>query len=287
MRKVRVLVCIFFVLSCVAYVFHFAKSRITEDKNVPVISFTEDIIYVEGDTTEEVLLSGVTATDKEDGDITERIQIASISRLKKGGERTVEYIVFDEANHLGTATRTVVYANYVPPRIYLKQPLRFTVAEYKEKMDNLQISATDGVDGDLTDRIRVSYSENMYEVEAGTYKVGFQVNNRAGDTCMVTTDMVLVDRVDRQMYYPTLKDYIVYTSVGTELNLSSYLTGVASSVESFVFGQPGIPANISISKVAIDSNVDYNTPGVYEVKYSYTTRSGVTATTVLAVVVEE
>ena len=287
MRKFKILICILSAISFAAYGAHYVKERMTADNNAPVISFREEVVYVDSKITEEALLEGVTAEDKEDGDITKNVQVASISYLKKGNERTVEYVVFDGANHFATATRTMVYREYIPPRIYLKEPLRFRVNEYEKRMNNLEIVAVDGTDDDLTDKIRISYGIDMYDVEAGQYTVAFQVNNRLGDTCLVKMKMELVDAVDNQMYYPMLSDYIAYTTVGTELDLVSYLTGVMSSTEEYLFGQEGTPEGINESRVVIDSKVDYSTPGVYEVEYSYTTRSEVTATTVLTVVVEE
>lgn len=287
MRKVRVLVCILFAISCVVYGAHYVKARMTADNNVPVISFREDVVYVDTKIAEEVLLAGVTAEDKEDGDITKDVQIASISHLKKGNERVVEYIVFDGANHFATATRTMVYREYVPPRIYLKEPLRFRISEYEKRMNELEFVVEDSTDEDLSDKVRISYANDMYQVEPGKYEVLLQVNNRLGDTCVVKVNMELLDTLDNQKYYPMLSDYIVYTSVGTELDFASYLTGVSNAAEEFWFGQEETPGGVETSRVAIDSKVDYNTPGIYEVEYSYTTRSEVTATTVLTVVVEE
>ena len=43
----------------------------------------------------------------------------------------------------------------------------------------------------------------------------------------------------------------------------------------------------SPSDVTVSGTVDYNTPGTYQVAYSYTSADGVTAVTNLAVVVEE
>lgn len=288
MRQIRLAVILFFVVSCACYSVYTIKDKLTEDRNPPVISFEEDVLVIGDEVTDDTLLEGVTATDEEDGDLTDQVQVASVSRILSDETRTIKYIVFDSANQLGTAERTLKYENYVPPRIYLKEPLRFTVSDYAEEMGDLAIKATDLLDGDITSNIRTSYTDSMYDIKAGKYEVTFQVNSSAGDTCIVTMNMVLVDNVDEAgKYYPVLKDYIAYTTVGKELKLSSYLKGIESSDETYIFGEEGTPANITASNVTIKSKVDYDTPGTYTVDYSYTTRDKVKATTTLYVVVEE
>jgi len=287
MRKVRILVCLFFLASCVIYGMHAVKGKITEDKNAPVISFEEDILYVEDGATEEDFLVGVTASDEEDGELTSQIQVASISRFLGEGKRTVKYIVFDSADKLGTAERTIIYENYTPPRIFLKEPLRFTKGDYEEKLETLKITASDSSDGDLTANIRRSFGE-IQEVKPGNYPITFQVNNSAGDSCVVPMELSILDPASETgKYYPILKDYIVYTSVGKEVKLASYLRGIQSSEETYIFGEVGIPSNIKASNVKIQSNVDYTKTGVYAVNYTYETRAKVKATTTLYVVVEE
>lgn len=288
MRKIRLLVCLFFVVSCICYGVHAIKELITKDKNPPVITIEETTLRVGEGFTEKDLFAGVTAKDEEDGDLTDRVQIASISRFQSDGSRTVQYIVFDNASQLGIAERTIVYDGYIPPRIYLKEPLRFTANTYWDEMETLEITAEDFIDGDISSQVRFSYGDNVYEVEPGDYPVTFQVNNSAGEACIVQVQLTIVDSSgENGKYYPLLNDYIAYTKVGEKLDYQSFLKGIESSSVTYVFGEAGTPANISASKVTIEDHVDYETPGTYTVTFSYTTRDNVTAKTVMFVVVED
>lgn len=288
MKQVRIIVCLFFVVACACYGAYTAKSILMDDKNAPVISFEEEEVVVGKEATSEELLQGVTAVDKEDGDLTDRIQIASMSRIDNQGCRTIQYIVFDDANLLGTAGRTVRYEGYISPRIYLKSPLRLSVRDFNTGNYDWNITVSDFIDGDLSDKVRVTYGTLMEKVQAGTYSITFQVNNSAGDSCVVPMELVLYDdTTETGKFYPLLREYIVYTTLDKKIDPSSYLQGIESSSESYIFGNSETPANISASGVAIQSNVDYSKAGVYTVVYSYTSSDNITASTTLYVVVED
>ncbi len=288
MKQVRIIVCLFFVGACACFGVYTAKSMLMDDKNAPVISFEEEEIVVGKEATSEELLQGVTAVDKEDGDLTERIQIASMSRIDNQGCRTIQYIVFDDANLLGTAERTVRYEGYISPRIYLKNPLRLSVRDFDMGEYDWNIIASDFIDGDLSNKVRVTYGTLMDKAQAGIYSITLQVNNSAGDSCVIPLELVLLDDgTEAGKFYPLLREYIVYTTLDQKIDLSSYLQGIGSNNESYIFGSSETPENINASKVAIQSNVDYSKVGVYKVVYSYTSSDNITASTTLYVVVED
>ena len=288
MRKIRIVIVCFFIFSCIFYGVYTSLVWMKSDRNTPEISFEEDVIYVSAKATEEELLAGVTATDVESGDLTERVQIASMSPLFQDFQRTIQYIVFDDANKLGSATRTIVYTDYVPPRIYIKEPLRFTLSNYMTALENLEVEATDLIDGDITNKIKTTWDDLWYTETTGVYPFTFQVNNSAGDTCILEVEVILADSAaEKGKCYPMLKDYVVYTKVGEKLNYSDYLWGVQINEESYAFGSEDMPYGISRSRVSVHPTVDYTQPGTYTVKYSYTTVDEVEAVTTLYVVVEE
>lgn len=289
MKKIRILVVLIFIVSCIVYGVYTVRENATKDRNVPVIAFEEDEISVSNDMTEEELLAGVTASDIEDGDISESVQIASISRFMSGGKRIVKYIVFDEANNLGSAERVAVLEDYVPPRIYMKVPFRAYEDDPSGSNNAGALIAMDEFDGDLTEEMSVSIEDGPIE-DVGLYHIELKVSNSLGDSCRIQIEWEVLNSSDpseKSKYYPELSDYIFYTKVGEPLDFASYLTGIASMSEKFVFGAGSTPSNITKDKVSIDSSaVDYSTPGEYRVYYSYTTRGGVTATTTAYVVVE-
>ncbi len=285
MRKIRVAVILFFVVSCICFGIYTVKVTMKADKNPPVISFEQEVLEVDLMSGEEVpYLQGVTASDKESGDLTEEVQVISVSKMS-GGERTVKYVVFDEANLMATAERKVVYTNYRPPRILLSAPLRYTADQMMGEI-SFPITASDVFDGDITEQVRYIFDDEL-SANAGAYMLNLQVNNSAGDTCIVNAEITVVDAAQEAgKYYPELSSYIMYTPVGTELDVNSFLIGVASTSVRYIFGAAGTPANVSAARVSVSSSVDYETPGTYQVMYSYTTLSGVTATTTAFVVVE-
>lgn len=285
MKKVRVLVCLIFVISCVTFGVYTLKTMLTEDKNAPVITFESDEVQVSVTTAQEDMLAGVSALDKEDGDLTGQVQIASMSRMMSGGKRTVEYVVFDSSNNLGKAERTIVYTDYVSPKIYFTEPLRYTADDFE--IGVWPVQATDVLDGDLTSKVRYTVNGMIDPDVPDKYPVTFLVNNSAGDTCSIEIPVQIVDEEgEAGRYYPVLSDYVVYTSVGQSIQNRQYVMGLENRNTKYPFGSDVI-TGISAENISIKSNVDYQTPGIYTVDYSYTTRNGVAATTSLYVVVEE
>ena len=74
----------------------------------PVISFPEGIVsYTQGDDS-EVLLSGVTAIDDRDGDVTDNIMISSVS-VTGNGEAIAVYHAKDSSNNVAMAVRSIEF----------------------------------------------------------------------------------------------------------------------------------------------------------------------------------
>lgn len=289
MKKLRILVIIVFVISAILFGVYTIRDKALRDVNAPVIQFEEDEISVSLDATEEELLSDVSATDKEDGDLTSYVRVASISRMMSGGKRLVKYIVFDGANNLGTAERVVKCKDYSQPKIYMKAPFR--VYENDANGENLigALSAVDEMTGEEITNLAISIEEGTIS-GIGTYHITFRATNSLDDTRSIQVEWVVLDSTDtaeQGKYYPELTQYILYTSKDETVDFASYLTGIVNTSERFVFGAANTPANITSDKVVIDSSaVDYSTPGQYAVHYSYTTRTGATGVTTAYVIVE-
>ena len=266
-----------------------------------MITCQEDTISVSVDADDAELLQGVTATDDKDGDITDSTRVSSMSHFVEKGKRTVTYIVFDKANQAGTAQRTLEYTDYTSPKIYLSEPLRYSLSEAPRTNLSEVMTAEDCLDGDLTNQIRISLSDEFYSSSTpGDYDITVQVSNSAGDVCAIPLEGTTVDagnREESQKYYPVLSEYIVYTPIGEELHLSSYLIGMKKGGSSYTFEEDGDYLEMSKSDVQIESEIDYSRAGVYPVEYSYTLKNmndagemedtGIKAVTRLYVVVEE
>ena len=286
MRRIRLAVVGIFVLSLIAFIVFNIVNRVTTDSTPPVITSESDTVTVSVAAEESELLAGLTATDDEDGDLTGEIMISSMSNFTEPGKRTVSYVVFDASNNASTLTRNLEYTDYTAPQIKLTQPLRYGLNEMEDASLTENMSVQDCLDGDITQRIRATFNDGSYIAMAGEYGITVQVSNSAGDTCSVPLTVTVTDPAEESgKYYPMLSDYIVYAPVGGYVDLTSLLIGLENSSTQYLFADANPSAPGGIESVAIGGAVDYNTPGTYTVDYQFTSASGATGTTKLAVVV--
>lgn len=286
MRRIRLAVVGIFVLSLIAFIVFNIVNRVTTDSTPPVITSESDTVTVSVAAEESELLAGLTATDDEDGDLTGEIMISSMSNFTEPGKRTVSYIVFDASNNASTLTRNLEYTDYTAPQIKLTQPLRYGLNEMEDASLTENMSVQDCLDGDITQQIRATFNDGAYIAMAGEYGITVQVSNSAGDTCSVPLTVTVTDPAEESgKYYPMLSDYIVYAPVGGYVDLTSLLIGLENSSTQYLFADANPSAPGGIESVAIGGAIDYNTPGTYTVDYQFTSASGVTGTTKLAVVV--
>ena len=286
MRRIRLAVVGIFVLSLIAFIVFNIVNRVTTDSTPPVITSESDTVTVSVAAEESELLAGRTATDDEDGDLTGEIMISSMSNFTEPGKRTVSYVVFDASNNASTLTRNLEYTDYTAPQIKLTQPLRYGLNEMEDASLTENMSVQDCLDGDITQQIRATFNDGAYIALAGEYGITVQVSNSAGDTCSVPLTVTVTDPAEESgKYYPMLSDYIVYAPVGGYVDLTSLLIGLENSSTQYLFADANPSAPGGIESVAIGGAVDYNTPGTYTVDYQFTSASGATGTTKLAVVV--
>ena len=286
MRRIRLAVVGIFVLSLIAFIVFNIVNRVTTDSTPPVITSESDSVTVSVAAEESELLAGLTATDDEDGDLTGEIMISSMSNFTEPGKRTVSYVVFDASNNASTLTRNLEYTDYTAPQIKLTQPLRYSLNEMEDASLTENMSVQDCLDGDITQQIRATFNDGSYIAMAGEYGITVQVSNSAGDTCSVPLTVTVTDPAEEiGKYYPMLSDYIVYAPVGGYVDLTSLLIGLENSSTQYLFADANPSAPGGIESVASGGAVDYNTPGTYTVDYQFTSASGATGTTKLAVVV--
>lgn len=274
MRKLQILLVILFIISTIAFGLTFAYNMFYADHEPPVLTSNVDFIEVSAAAKESELLTGLSANDNVDGDITDQIQVKSVSSLIGVRTAQVTYVVFDEASNAATLTREVHYTDYQKPRFALSKPLIYGASQTVTLLDRL--SANDMADGDLTSKIQLTMLNLSNNIE-GTYQIRIMVSNSLGDSAMLPLTVTI--RND-----PTgtpkieLEEYLVYTSVNQPLDLESYIKSVSD---------PSAPATrISADNVDISENIDYTTPGVYEVEYRYTGSTGLEYSVILTVVVE-
>ena len=84
-------------------------SKMTRDTKAPVISVPTEMITYEEGSDRSILLSGVTASDDRDGDVTSNVRIYDIAVMEDGRSAQIIYAAYDSSYNLGKRFRTVGY----------------------------------------------------------------------------------------------------------------------------------------------------------------------------------
>lgn len=80
---------------------------LTDKSSKPTIMISDvELNYAEGDDT-RALLQGISAYDKEDGDLSDSVRVYDITALVDGEHAAITYAVYDSDNNLARATRTI------------------------------------------------------------------------------------------------------------------------------------------------------------------------------------
>ena len=271
MRYLRILVIICFVAS-VLFAF-WANSRYYSNINTdyPEITNSVELLRVSVQDPPEALLQGLSARDATDGDLTDQIMVAAMSHFLEPGTVNVKYVVFDSHNHSATLTRRVQYTDYTPPVFSLDKAPVYTVGKSFDLLEHIGVQ--DGIDGDISDHVRViSNMVNNYSV--GSYPVVLEVSNSCGETAQLT---VWVSYLAKESTADIrLQQYIVYMQQGEEFDPYHWITSVSD---------PG-GAVLDSKDVEIQGILDTDTPGTYQLTYSYA-KGKLTGQSALVVIVTE
>ena len=95
---------------------HYHKNT---NRDIPELEDQYPELHISVNDPPEALLQGLSAWDATDGDLTDRIMVASISHFLEPGTVNVHYVVFDAHNNSATTTRRVTYTDYKSPRFNL------------------------------------------------------------------------------------------------------------------------------------------------------------------------
>ena len=269
MRALRHTILILLVVLSVAYI----GTRIYQGSSTrhepPVISCPEGVLEVSASDDESVLLAGVTASDNQDGDLTDQIIIGGISKLISKDTAKVTLMVFDSDDNMGKLVRYIRYTDYHRPQFSLTNPLAFSSSNEVSLLERLR--ADDVVDGDISSRIRISTLAATDNSEV--YDITIQVTNSVGDTAWLQLPVLIQDTNPLRPVID-LSSYLIYQEIGSSFDAASYLSGLTVA---------GVTHDTS--GVSVSSNVDTSTAGTYRVMYTYSA-DGVTGTAILTVVVQ-
>ncbi len=269
MKYFRIIICTICALSICLYAVFFIRGKF-QDKTCPVITIDDEVIDVSIKVTEEDLLEGVTAYDEKDGDITDKVIIESISKFVEYGVSIVTYSVCDNDNHAASATRKIRFTDYTEPVFLINESLVFGLGQKV----NIQscIGAWDCIDGDISDRVIITATDyNTNEV--GAFNVSLMVTNSMGDTVYMEVPVYIKD-LSLSAPKIDLSQHIVYSKVGQEIDLVSYVRSAVDKYEQ--------PVN-----VLIDTNLDISKPGTYEAHYETQDTDGRRGYAIMTIIVEE
>ena len=272
MRKLRLAVIILFLASGVLFTGSKIYMFLAVDRTPPVIHCASETLVVSVTADESELLSGVTAFDNRDGDITSGVMVGKITNLLSNNTAKITYLSFDSSNNMGSCTRYLRYTDYEKPRFSLSEPLVFKVKDPISLTGRLK--AQDVLDGDISSSIRVSALDVSSNAE-GIYYATASVTNSMGDVSSVTLPILVTSS---SMRLPTIRldEYLVYITAGDDFDPREHIVSVHDHSS-----KPVEP-----SAVSIDGQVDTEAPGEYHIEYSYTA-SGRTGISMLTVVVLE
>lgn len=269
MKLLKLILIILTVVLIVLYGVTFIGQRFSGKQDAPEITCADGLLEISVHDPEAALLTGISATDKQDGDLTGKVQVLSISKLITNNTAKVTYMVFDSHGNMDTLVRQIRYSDYSRPVFAIKRPLIYAKNEAIALLDRLQV--TDVIDGDITESVRVSALSATSDSEVHT--VSLQVTNSMGDTTRITLPVILQEGTS---YRPDIRlsTYLTYINAGDAFNAQSYVTSVTT-----------MEGSVNPSTVQITSSVDTSTAGTYYVYYRYPF-NGTMGLSILTVVVQ-
>ncbi len=263
---------ILFSLILAAFISFSIVERFKTDNTLPIISMATDTLEISVKDDESVLLEGVEAFDKKDGDITDDIIIESVSKFIEPGVCTVTYAVADADRHVSKATRTVKYTDYTKPEFYIKRVLVYAVDEPLDIRS--AVGARDCIDGDISDKVTIIATDYVQNT-IGVFTVSLQVSNSMGDTIYLDIT-VHVEGNETMAPEIQLKKTLIYIKKGEEPVFEDYIGDVTVN---------GVL--VKDIEVLISTNFKSDQPGTYNVHYYISTDEGYEGHSILTVVVEE
>ncbi|WP_104036560.1 immunoglobulin-like domain-containing protein [Vibrio jasicida] len=152
----------------------------------PVFSGISDVRVHHGSSFDPY--AGVTAADKEDGDLTNSITVEGSVDVNTVGTYVLVYSVKDSDNNETKQSRTVVVYSLVPEF----EGVTDTTIQLGDAFDPMAgVKATDAEDGDLTDQVRVEGSVDVNVL--GVYDLVYRVTDSANQTTTAQRSVVVSD----------------------------------------------------------------------------------------------
>lgn len=248
-------------------------------RTITVVDNTKPVIKMLGNSPvtieagKKYVDEGATAYDNYDHNITGLIVTTSNIDTSKVGTYHVIYNVTDSSdNNAKEVTRTVYVVDTTAPTINLIGSDPVTNEVYNAYHE-LGATATDIVDGNLTSKIVVTNNINTALLD--TYKVTYEVTDKAGNTAKLTRDVVVQDTtaptitlVGDDSITVKAKKWGTFTDHKGATALDNYDGDLTSTITS-------------------TNDVKLSVPGTYSIIYTVIDAAGNTATLSRAIIVKD
>ena len=247
-----------------------------EPLNAAPIINAEDKTLTVGDEFDP--MADVTATDAEDGNLTDKIEILKNDvDTTKPGKYEVTYKVTDSKGASYTKSITVTVNPKMEPinaaPIINAEDKTLTVGDtFDPKSD---VTATDEEDGNLTDKIEVLKNE-VDTTKAGKYEVTYKVTDSKGASRTKTITVTVNPKMEPLNEAPTIDVTDKEITVGDKFDPKDGVT--AKDKED---------GNLTDKIEILKNTVNPSKPGVYEVTYKVTDSKGASCTKTIKVTVKE
>lgn len=283
LRKSRIFVVVFFIVSLIIFGSYTLIRAVTVDRTIPVINMDSDEVTVSVKDGDKAILEGITASDEKDGDITQNLFVESKSNFIEKGVFKAIVAVADSDNHVTKVERKVTYSDYRSPQFTLTEPLKFLTTT--ENRDDLNVAkylrANDVVEGNISNKIKISSEYSILGYTTGDYHMEFSVTNSMGDTVKLPVTVNIYSALEESgLPEIILSNYLINTPVGEGADIAALIEQIEYHKDTFRRGEDGNlyngefdaegnPIMFDWSAIQIDTDVDWNTPGVYEVKITF------------------
>lgn len=219
------------ILMLVLFAAYCIRENLMADSSGPVISLQTSEIQVSIHDGDEVLLQGITAEDKKDGDVTDSLIVEQISNFYEDGKRIVTYAAFDSDNHITKAQRELTYTDYISPKFSINASTRFRAGS-NISIDTIA-SAQDCLDGDISSKIKIHMDTTINNRVTGLYPVEYSVTNSAGETVTLPVNIEVYEPQSNEIQL-NLKTYLVYYT-GRDMDYTQYLKSVQKGNREYAF----------------------------------------------------
>ncbi len=282
-KGVKILTVVLCAASAAAYILSDRYVKRDAGNERPRIEMEEMEVTISVSDPEESIFQGVTASDKEDGDVTESLILESLSNMDKNYARTAVLAAFDSNGNVTKSSRTVYYSDYRSPEFTLSSSLTVQNSKVTDILEGVEV--TDVLDGDLSDQVQLETADSVETEVTEDYPANLLVTNSAGDTVNIpltitactTSDLAAVPSIE-------LSTYLIYLDKDADTpSWKSFLQSVTVSGRTWLWSDgafslepeedgsiPELRSNeteLRSSDVKAKQEVDTSTPGVYEVDY--------------------